>query len=231
MSSPFLFVSCTRQPASNADSLLIVQSFKDPEISRQAKLEMVWENKEGLPTVYNKKIQEHRDSGAEYLVFVHDDVFIDDLKVCKKIRTAHEALGYEIIGVAGGLNPRAFHKAAWHQLCQVANLRGAIFNLMEDGSLHTAWFGSTPSRVSLLDGVFMAVHLPTIVKKSWSFNERYDFHHYDLAACLDALSKGISLGVYPIHLFHKSTGLLSFDDPDWLANNKRFLYEYPLPSR
>lgn len=231
MSSPFLFVSCTQQSSENADDLLIFQSFKEPQINSQARLEMVWDNKDGLSKVYNRKIREHQNSDIEYLVFIHDDVFIDDLKICTKIRTAHEILGYELIGVAGGVNPRAFHKAAWHQLCAVKSLRGMIFNLMEDGSLNTSHFGPTPSLVSMIDGVFMAVHLPSILKKGWLFNEAYDFHHYDLASSLDALAKGITVGVYPIHLFHKSAGLDSFNHPDWLASNERFVREYPLPPR
>jgi hypothetical protein len=87
-------------------------------------------------------------------------------------------------------------------------------------------FGPTPSRVALIDGLFMAIHLPSILDKGWRFNENYTFHHYDLASCIDANRKGLKIGVYPIHVIHQSPGLLSMEDKLWKDSNQKFLQEY-----
>ena len=231
MTNPFLFISCTQASSEKAESLLIVQSFKEVADFTGARLEMVWENKEGLSKVYNRKILEYQNSGVEYLVFVHDDVFIDDLKVCAKIKLAHQRFGFELIGVAGGVNPCFEANAEWHRLCLGTERRGAICHMAKGMILLPTTFGFTPSPVTILDGVFMAVHLPSILKKGWRFNENYEFHHYDLSSCLDAAAKGMLLGVFPIHLQHASGGLSSYDDPSWVKSNAKFLAEYPLPRR
>jgi hypothetical protein len=72
----------------------------------------------------------------------------------------------------------------------------------------------------------MAVHVPSIMKTSWKFNENYTFHHYDLASCIDANRQRLKIGVAPINVIHSSPGLMSVNDAIWSKSNDQFLKEY-----
>ena len=190
-------------------------------------MDIVWDNTDGMPTVYNKKLEEYKNSGAEYLVCVHDDVYIDDLKLYEKLEMAHTKLGYNIIGLAGGLNPRLKDPALWHVMTDRNQQRGEVAHPAGNtNQTMTTAFGPTPSRVAIIDGLFMAVHLGTVCKTNWKFNDNYKFHHYDLASSIDANRAKLKIGVYPIHVIHSSPGLLSVHDKGWIKSNESFLKEY-----
>jgi hypothetical protein len=78
----------------------------------------------------------------------------------------------------------------------------------------------------ILDGLFLAVNLRTALKTGWRFNENYDFHHYDIASCLDANAKKLKLGTYPIYTTHMSPGLSSLEDKTFKQSQKQFITEY-----
>ena len=224
--SDLIIISCTTKNNTDCQSTRIYQSHKELNKDNSIKLDLITNNKTGLPAVYNKKIEEYKNSGVEYLLFAHDDVYIDDLKLISKLKTAHEKNGYDIIGLAGGLDPVIKHPVLWHIMTERNNYRGCVFHYNKDGTIFSSGFGPTPSRVALIDGLFIAIHLPTILKVGWRFNENYEFHHYDLASCIDANRLKLKIGVYPIHVIHDSHGLLSLDDPKWKTSNQKFLKEY-----
>jgi hypothetical protein len=226
MSPRLVIVSCTkRSPESRAD-LLIAQSFDHGGFCRFAELDIVWENSEGLPSVYNRKMLQYAETSVEYLVFVHDDVYLDDLKLPDKLVTAHEKLGYEIVGAAGAAKVKVGHPSLWHVMSDPAARRGYVHHFSKTGQVQCTSFGPTPSEVAVIDGLFIAVHIPSARQKGWRFNENYEFHHYDLASSLDAVALGLTVGVYPIHLIHESPGLDSLSNPGWVASNQRFLLEF-----
>jgi hypothetical protein len=226
MSPRLVIVSCTeRSPESRAD-LLIAQSFDHGGFGRFAELDIVWGNAAGLPTVYNRKMLQYAETSVEHLAFVHDDVYLDDLKLLDKLVTAHDKLGYEIVGAAGATKVNVGHPALWHLMSDPSARRGYVHHFSKAGEIQCTSFGPTPSEVAVIDGLFMAVHLPSVRRKEWTFNEEYEFHHYDLASSLDAVARGVKVGVYPIHLIHESPGLDSLSNPQWSASNKRFLSDY-----
>lgn len=227
MSYKVVLVSCTRKNAEEVRNLPIYRSFKDGLELPFYKLDITCDNTDGMPTVYNRKIQEYKDTDVEYLVCMHDDVYIDDLKLYEKLKTAHEKLGYDIIGLAGGLNPRLKDPALWHIMTERNDQRGAVAHPAGDkNQTMVTNFGPTPSRVAIIDGLFMAIHLKTVISKNWKFNENYTFHHYDISSSIDANRKGLKIGVYPIHVIHSSPGLLSLHDKMWSESNQRFIKEY-----
>jgi hypothetical protein len=226
MSKSIVLVSCTAQPEENRSRLLLAQSFDHGGFDRFAALDVVWDNRLGLSSAYNAKLRKYAATEVEFLVFVHDDVYIDDLKLPDKLTAAHAKLGYDIIGAAGAVQARVAEPALWHLMSERTQHRGFVHHFLDNGQVHCSSFGPTPSEVVLIDGVFMAVHLPSVVRKGWQFNENYEFHHYDLASCLDAKKKGLRIGVYPIHIIHESPGLDSTSNPTWRASNQRFLTEY-----
>jgi hypothetical protein len=187
---------------------------------------MVWNNADGLPYVYNRKIREYAGNGVDFLVFVHDDVYIDDLKIYDKLRQARYGLGFSIIGVAGATSLNISFPTLWHLMADRKYQRGFIHHTAGGAQTEVTNFGTTPSEVLIMDGVFMAIHLPTIVQSGWQFNENYKFHHYDVSSCLDAFAAGIRMGVYPIHLIHLSHGLDSGSDKTWKDSNDLFLSQY-----
>jgi hypothetical protein len=222
-----IIVSCTRKLKEEANTLPLFRSWKDGLNTPNYKLDISWENTDGLPVVYNRKLQEYKDSGAEFMVCVHDDVYIDDLKLYEKLQTANTKLGYNIIGLAGGLNPRLKDPALWHVMTDRNQQRGEVAHPAGNtNQTMTTPFGPTPSRVAIIDGLFMAVHIDTVAKTNWKFNENYKFHHYDLASSIDANRAQLKIGVYPIHVIHSSPGLLSIHDKGWAKSNQDFLQEY-----
>lgn len=222
-----VLISCTRKSKEEAPSLPLYRSYTDGLRTPLIKLDMTWDNSEGMPTVYNRKLEEYRNSSAEFLVFVHDDVYIDDLKLYEKLSLSKNKLNYDIVGLAGGLNPRLTDLALWHIMTEKNQQRGEVAHPAgNQGQTMTTAFGPTPSRVAIADGLFLAAHLPSINKTKWKFNENYKFHHYDIASCIDANRMSLKIGVYPIHVIHSSPGLLSIHDKSWSESNKKFLEEY-----
>jgi hypothetical protein len=224
---PVVIVSCTRKDPSQKDELPIYRSFVDGLNGGYCKLDLTCNNSDGMPTVYNRKIEEYKNKDAEFLVCVHDDVYIDDLKLYQKLKYAYDKLNFNIIGLAGGLNPRLTDPALWHIMTERNQQRGQVSHPAgNNNQTMMTPFGPTPSRVAIADGLFLAVHLPSVTKTDWKFNENYTFHHYDMASCIDANRKGLRIGVYPIHAIHSSPGLLSIHDKIWSESNKKFLQEY-----
>jgi len=226
MSPKVVIVSCTRKSKEEANTLPLFRSWKDGLNSPIYKLDIVWENSEGISAVYNSKIEEYKNTEVEFLVCVHDDVYIDDLKLYEKLNQAKK-IGYNIVGLAGGLNPRLKDPALWHIMTERNQQRGEVAH--PAGNQHqtmTTAFGPTPSRVAIADGLFFALDMTVISNSKWRFNENYTFHHYDISSCIDANREKLKIGVYPIHVIHSSPGLLSIHDKAWSESNQRFLKEY-----
>jgi hypothetical protein len=226
MNPKVAIVSCTRKLKEEAHTLPLYRSWKDGLNTPNYKLDIVWDNEDGMPVVYNRKLQEYKDTEVEFVVCVHDDVYIDDLKLYEKLKQAN-GLGYNLVGLAGGLNPRLSDPALWHIMVDRNQQRGEVAHPAgNNNQTMTTSFGPTPSRVAIMDGLFIAVHMPSVSKTDWKFNENYTFHHYDISSCIDANRKALKLGVYPIHVIHSSPGLLSIHNKIWANSNEKFLKEY-----
>lgn len=227
MTPKVVVVSATRKDQTQANELELYRSFNDGLNNPVYNLDITWNNSDGLPTVYNRKLEEYKNSDVEFLVCVHDDVYIDDLKLYEKLKMANQQYNYNIVGLAGGLNPRLTDPALWHIMTERNQQRGQVAHPAGNtNQIMTTPFGPTPSRVAIADGLFLAIHLPSVTKTDWKFNENYTFHHYDLASCIDANRKNLRIGVYPIHVIHKSPGLMSIHDKIWADSNSKFLEEY-----
>ncbi len=187
------------------------------------------ENADGLSASYNNFLNSKEADEYDAVIFCHDDLYIDDLKLEQKLMKAFD-LGYDIVGLAGCINPAIQKPALWHLMAggvQGGNLRGRVGHFADNNSddYFVTSFGKTPSRVIILDGLFLAVNIKAAKAAKWKFNENYNFHHYDIASCLDANSKKLRLGVYPINVMHRSHGLKDFDKK-FTESEERFLKEY-----
>ena len=87
-------------------------------------------------------------------------------------------------------------------------------------------FGPTPSRVAIIDGLFIAVKLKNVLDVGWKFNENFSFHHYDISSCLDANKLKLKVGVVPINVVHDSPGLSDYNNKSYQESEKKFLQLY-----
>lgn len=170
-------------------------------------------NRVGLPHIYNSRLQ--APGSHDHLVFMHDDVWIDDFYFVDRIVEGLDA--YDIIGVAGNRRriPRqpgwAFVdlKMTWDDL---ANLSGGIAHGASPFG-EVSRYGAAPADCELLDGLLLAVRRSALARRGVRFDPRFDFHFYDLDLCRTARQQGLRLGTWPICLTHQSAG--SFGSDRW----------------
>jgi hypothetical protein len=227
--SRVLIVSASAKPEKERHQLLLFRSFQSVLGAGKASidLDISYANKKGLSEVYNAKFREYSKSGYEFIIFCHDDVYIDDANLIAKLDRARNTFGAELIGVAGGSRPSITSPTLWHRMCSRETWRGAVQHPSTDGSgFSTSVYGTTPANVDLLDGLFLAVHTESALRTGWSFNEAFSYHHYDLAACLDAKRHGMQMVVYPLNIVHVSPGLGDLNDPSWLRSDAEFIRQY-----
>lgn len=184
-----------------------------------------FQNTRGLPEIYNHFIA--ADSESDALVFVHDDVWIEDYYFADRVI---DALGrFDVVGLAGNRRCPPEH-SAW---CFVddaftpdrrENLSGAVAHGKTPmGKL--AHFGETPAACELLDGLMLIARKSRLRETAVRFDERFAFHFYDLDFCRTARSAGLALGTWPIAVTHQSNG--AFGSSAWRATRARYREKWP----
>jgi hypothetical protein len=217
-----LVVTCSKD---NGEQSQLVQSLA--ELKDDVKIIVNSNNTTGLSKCYNKQIVPDNLIDHDIILFVHDDVFIDDLKLKGKLYTAVNDLKYDIVGLAGAREIKVSKPALWHLMSRRESWTGSVAHPVNNSKqLMTTSFGPWPSRCLILDGLFLAINLRNVLKSGWRFNEKYDFHHYDIASCLDANDKKLRIGTYPIYTTHMSPGLTSFEDKSFMKSQKQFITDY-----
>lgn len=210
---------------------LLGRSAKRLLLGKQVTLNAAYENKVGLAEVYNNAIS---SSTADILVFVHDDVWLEDIKIIEKIATG--LCRYDVIGVAGNRRlvknqPSWFFskysKENGFTEDDFKNLSGHIYH-GSPGAMTLAGFGPTPRKCKLIDGVFMAANRTTLVKNGVKFDPIFEFDFYDLDFCRKLLKQDLTLGTWPIDLVHKSAG--KFGTARWLENLGKYLHKWEAAS-
>lgn len=185
---------------------------------------VAFENSRGLPEVYNARID--AADAAERVVFVHDDVWLDDYFLAHRV--AEGLAAFDVIGVAGNRR-RTPYQAAWifpdGKLTRddAANLSGAVAH-GKDPFGAISFFGATPAPCELLDGVFLAANTATLREHRVRFDKRFDFHFYDMDFCRSARAAGLRLGTWPISLTHQSGG--AFATPSWVERYQIYLEKW-----
>lgn len=219
-----LVVSCTKGDGKGCNLLESLAGLED-----DVSLILSTNNSAGLPEVYNRQLKPDNLIKHDIVLFVHDDVYIDDARLKGKLYTAIEKMKFDIVGLAGSTETRIKKPALWHQMSNQSSWTGAVGHPVgdpKDGMIQTTTFGPWPKRCLILDGLFLAVNLRTVLEKQWKFNTNYQFHHYDIAACLDANNKKLKLGTYPIYATHSSPGLRNYNDKTFQQSQTKFLNEY-----
>jgi hypothetical protein len=175
-------------------------------------------NSHGLSKVYNKFLTEEYKN--DYIIFVHDDVLIDDLFYSEKIQMAFEQ--YDIIGLAGtkkcNLNTDMI---AWHLASDRNFYVGEVSHYAKEKKVWTTVFGPTDSRALILDGLFIGVNIEKAIEKQLQWDENFNFHHYDISFCLRANNLKIKAGVFPLRAVHYGLGDSMLTN-EWRESNKLF---------
>ena len=137
-----------------------------------SKIAWVTNNTQGLSKCYNTIFNKHCNN-YDCIVYVHDDVYIDDAKLTEKLYAASHTLKYDIIGLAGTLNPAIKYPALWHIMGKREDHRGYAGHITDAGEKFMTGFGITPSRVAIADGLFIAVNTKPAMQAQWQWNENF----------------------------------------------------------
>jgi predicted O-linked N-acetylglucosamine transferase (SPINDLY family) len=183
--------------------------------------QVAYENRRGLPEIFNERI--NAADGPDILVFIHDDVWIDDYAFVDRVLAGLQA--YDVIGVTGNRR-RARNQTGWLFLddtftqADPANLSGRIAH-GSDPFGDISFYGPVPAECELLDGVFLAAKRSLLKEKAVRFDPRFDFHFYDMDFCRSARDKELRLGTWPVALTHQSIG--AFRNPHWREKCRLYL--------
>ena len=186
-----------------------------------ARTEIVENNTEGLSKVYNRFLSdEYKD---KFVIFIHDDVLINDLFFEEKVLLAFEK--YDIIGLAGSKScDLSSDHPAWHTMTKREDMVGEVAHSSE-GKIWTTVFGPTDSRALVIDSLFMGVNVNKALEKGLKFDERFDFHHLDIDFSLEANRLKIKTGVFPLSVIHFGLGS-SMNTQEWSDSATIFKNKY-----
>ena len=181
-------------------------------------------NTQAIAKVYNRAIDFAIENNFDYMVLAHDDIIIES-EIEDRLAELFET--YDMVGVAGGNNCKLQEPALWHLMCGgfgSGNLHGAVAHGNEKEKSMTG-FGTYAKRVTLIDGVFMAMKRSVFEKVRFDEECPAKFHFYDLDFCLAANKQKIKIGVGDIHITHASPGLQSFTE-EFNKGQKWFLNKW-----
>ncbi|MBW8847935.1 MAG: hypothetical protein JF607_23475 [Burkholderiales bacterium] len=180
-----------------------------------------FENRRGLPVLYNERIA--AEDASPVLAFIHDDVWLDDFFFFEHVMAAVHT--FDVIGVAGNRR-RAPGQPSWafptikFEWDERANLSGVVSHGPSPFGQISA-FGPVPAECELLDGVLLAARRDLLRAKQVGFDERFEFHFYDMDFCRSARAAGLRLSTWPIAITHQSEG--GFGSNAWLESYKKYL--------
>jgi GT2 family glycosyltransferase len=192
---------------------------KDPRI----KPRIAFENSAGLPEVYNRRIE--ATEPAEILVFVHDDVWIEDFYFSDRVIAALK--DFDAVGLAGNRR-RTPGQRFWTRSIEDRKADPFLAGAIAHGDApmgKVGFFGPIIAEVELLDGVFLAARKSQLRKHGVRFDPRFDFHFYDLDFCRTARTKGLRLGTFPLSVTHRSMGG-GYRSESWQANADRYFAKW-----
>jgi GT2 family glycosyltransferase len=160
------------------------------------------------------------------LVFAHDDLHFLDLFWPERIDQGLSE--FDLVGVVGN-RERHPMQPSWAFLDtqgtwdQKENLSGSIAHGEHFPPETFADFGPT-GPVKLLDGLFLAVSTHVLKNSGLRFDERFNFHFYDLDFCRSAQELQLQAGTIPLSLIHESKG--SFNNQSWLESYKTYIAKW-----
>ena len=198
-----LYTTCTKQDPDGFNKTPLGKSVQALNLKCLA----AYNNSEGIPLRYNRLINTY-SSDYDAIVFVHDDVYLNDWLINEKLEEAFKK--FDIVGVAGAASFSAKSQmVAWHAAPQ-QDWSGGCFhaetNKSEDllGIYYTN-FGKFNRHCAVIDGLFMAAKR-SVFEAGVRFREEFTFDFYDASFCIESHYKKMKIGTAPIMLTHLSHG-------------------------
>lgn len=184
----------------------------------------IYDNTRGLGEVYNERLA--AEDCAEYVVFVHDDVWLDDYYLANRVIEGLER--FDVIGVAGNTRRRPA-QPSWGFVTPQFNWeeKGYLSGFVAHGEApfgKISAFGPAPAECELMDGVFLAAKKQTLLEKDVRFDPQFDFHLYDIDFCRTARARGLKLGTWPIAITHQGKG--KFGTEAWWAMYNKYIAKW-----
>lgn len=187
---------------------------KRADRDERMKAHIALSNSRGLPEVYNRRID--ADDPSEVLVFIHDDVWIEDVFFVDRVIEGLKI--FDVIGIVGSRRRQPFQRLWGMSPITKAMDRGFTTGVVGqgDGPLgEISPYGPVPAECVLLDGLMIAAKKSRLKSTGVRFDERFQFHFYDLDFCRSATTAGLRIGTWPISVTHRSRGIVG--GADWLA--------------
>lgn len=187
-------------------------------------LDVTFDNREGLPVVYNRALERWEHAAIPHLMLVHDDVLLNDVFLFDKLREGFRR--FDLIGIAGATCLDLDRPNIGWCECPPECRAGGVVHPIQDrqeGDFYFIGFGPAPRSCLVVDGVFMALNLRTL--RGVRFDERFAFDFYDLDFCLTVRERGGRIGVMPILLTHLSIGA-SFGSEQFRRAQTAFLVKH-----
>jgi len=183
-------------------------------------------NSAGLSAVYNTVLRESVGRPA-ILLFIHDDIHLLDFFWPERLVAGLNS--FDIIGLAG--NKRRLPRQPGWMFVDETLTRDAPENLSGVVCHGKGWpadgidyYGTPGVQVKIMDGLLLAAHSETLLSQRMCFDERFDFHFYDMDFCRLAERRKLRLGTWPIQVMHESGG--SFATPDWQLGYEKYLAKW-----
>jgi GT2 family glycosyltransferase len=214
-----IIVSCTQKNKSDFEKTPLGKSILKLKNNAHMPIhsQIYYDNKRGLCECYNDAIKEFSVYDEHYssiLVFIHDDVYIEDSFFSEKLVDGLKR--YDVVGVAGTTKWALKHPTVWHSVkCDWSGMVPHKLN----GKYIVTKYGEYLRNCIVMDGMFLAVKMETFMKTELRFDERLKFHHYDIDFCLTAKKLGLKQTTLPLWLVHCSEGRWQ-DDPVWHESEK-----------
>lgn len=183
-------------------------------------------NFEGLPMIYNRAIERSLDDQC-ILIFAHDDIYITDFFWVDQV--VDSLNHFNLVGIAGNKR-RVPKQPAWAFIDEKftwdhpENLSGLVGYGKGFPPVNLSFFGPLRQPVKLLDGVILITHSNTLKRSGIRFDERFDFHFYDMDICRSFESKGLTMGTWSISLVHESGG--GFGSDCWKTAFQKYLEKW-----
>jgi len=179
----------------------------------------------GLPRLFNIAIREAADDPA-ILVFMHDDIEMRDFFWPHHVVEGLQA--FDMIGLAGNRR-RTARQSSWGSIGEDLTRvdreyhSGTVAHQSEYG-LRINYFGPSHVEVKFLDGLFLAVHSETLLRHCIFFDERFEFHFYDMDLCRQMEVANLRLGTWGISVVHNDNG--SYATPEWQAGYEMYMEKW-----
>ena len=188
-------------------------------------LDIHYNNTSGLPTVYNKAIDNSTD--FDFVAFIHDDVWINDHQFFSKVINSK----FDVIGAVGGLFwgvPKGFpideKPLIWTTATCGRGMSGFMNHDLKNGYFFPSSYGIAPKPTETLDGSII-IFARKAIQSGLRWDEQFNFHFYDMDICFSAHRLGLKVGTANLLLTHESVGGSVFQ-PEFMESQRKFIAKW-----